>query len=69
MRTYNFILQGEDATQYNALSAISGLDWSEMEVQESNVPRINLDYVDTKEGIEIYYDFAGDYYLFSPVDN
>lgn len=66
MKTYDIILQGSEATLENAIDLCNGLDWSEVEVSEQNLP--NKSYQDTINGIDIYYDFAADYYFFSPCE-
>ena len=63
MKFYDHILQGHEATEQNAYDAARGLDWQAIETKEQSLP--NLRYIDTVNGVGIYYDFAGDYYVFT----
>ena len=63
MLTYSTILQGEEASEDNAINFAQGYDFSEDEITEF-FP-IHFDYIDCINGIEIYYDFAADYYFFA----
>lgn len=67
MKTYDIILQGSEATLENSIDLCHGLDWSEIEISEQNLP--NKTYQDTVNGIEIYYDHKADYYFFAPEQN
>lgn len=62
MITYSTILQGSEATEENAISFAQGFDFSEDE-QTEFFP-IHFNYIDTVNGIEIYYDYGADYYFF-----
>lgn len=68
MKTYDFILEGSEATLENAIKSAQGLDWQEIEKTENNELPF-LDYKDTVNGIEIWYVYAGDFYLFSDVND
>lgn len=62
---FEFILEGNEATEENAINAARGMDWSEMEtsVAHDNYTRTS-NHVDTLNGVEVRYDFAADYYFF-----
>jgi hypothetical protein len=60
---FNYILQGSDATEENAIQAANGLDWQEIEVSDEDFP--NLQYVDTVNGVGIYYNYGHDAYYFT----
>lgn len=60
---FDFILQGSEATEENAYSAARGLDWQEIETQEANYPFLN--YVDTVDGVGIWYNYGSDDYYFT----
>ena len=62
MLVYDFIIQS--GSEQDAIDATFGLDWMECEATEQEIGFKN--YVDTANGIEIYYDFGADYYFFSP---
>lgn len=63
--SFDFILQGDEATEENAIKAARGMDWSEIETSpvHDNHTR-NSRYIDTLNGVEIRYEFAADYYFF-----
>lgn len=56
------ILQGEESTEENARDFALGFVWCEAEVIKQTIGHAR--YVDTVNGIEIYYDYAADYYFF-----
>lgn len=60
---YDHILQGADATEENARDHARGIDWQSIPKHTENLP--NLDFIDTVAGIDIWYDWKGDYYTFS----
>jgi hypothetical protein len=60
---FDYILQGSEATEENAMDAARGLDWQEIETKEGNYP--NLRYVDTVNGVGIYYNYGTDDYYFT----
>lgn len=60
---FNYILQGSDATEENAIQAAQDLDWSEIETSEGNYSYLN--YVDTINGVGIYYNMGDDSYYFT----
>lgn len=61
MITFNVILEGcsEDQARDYAL----GLDWLDVETSEQTVKYKN--YIDTINGVAIWYDYSADYYFFS----
>ena len=66
MLLYDHILQGADATEKNAIDHAKHLDWGEIEQTENiDFSRKNYDYIDTYNGIDIWYGWRGDYYVFS----
>lgn len=60
---FDYILQGSEATEENAIQAAQGLDWQEIERHEGNYP--HLRYVDTVNGVGIYYNMGSDNYYFT----
>lgn len=62
MKTYDTILQNSEATEQNAIEFAQSYDFSEDEVSEFNT--CNKTYINTVNGVDIYYDYAGDYYFF-----
>ena len=60
---YDFLLQGSEATEENAIDCANGLDWSEIETYEADYPY--LTYVDTINGIDIWYNYGHDAYYFT----
>lgn len=63
MKFYDFILQGSDATEENAIDTVKNLDWSEIETEEASYP--NLIYVEQINRIGIWYNYGCDYYCFT----
>ena len=55
------ICQGHDATLENARDMAHGLDWSECETEPQEI--VHARYEETVNGLDIYYDYAGDYYF------
>lgn len=60
---YDIILQGDEATEENAYNLVCDLDWKDLETTEQDLP--NLRFIDSLNGISIYYDFGADYYCFT----
>ena len=60
---YDHILQGSDATEENAYAHARGLDWMEIETSEESYPHLN--YIDTVNGVGIYYNYGADSYYFT----
>lgn len=64
---FDHILQGEEATEENAYDHARGVDWMDVGTTPQRLP--NGTYIDTVNGVEIYYDRAADYYYFAPAEN
>lgn len=64
---YDFILQGEFATDEDAMEHAQGQDWGSMELTDYTFK--DLDYIDTINGVEIYKNYGADYYAFAPAEN
>lgn len=65
---YNAILEGYEAP-YGDESAIDfarGMVWSEVETSDESIGYGR--YVDTVDGIDIYYDYGADYYFFADAE-
>ena len=60
MMVYDAIYTGEEA---EALDYARGMVWSEVEAAEGEVKY--AEFVDTVDGIDVYYDYGADYYFFS----
>ena len=65
MKTFNTILQGSEAVEAFAIDFARGFDFSQDDVQDYNTTYYNDQYVDTVQGIEVYYNRTADYYFFS----
>ena len=67
MNLYDHSLQGHEATLENAQNHARGIDWQSIEKTEN--PNItNVSYKDTINGIDIYYCYGTDTYLFTDAD-
>ena len=64
--TFDVILQNEE-TEADALDFARGFAWSECEATEQNIGYAN--YIDTIDGIGVYYDYGADYYFFTDETN
>lgn len=53
----------ENSTEQEALDYAQGIAWCEVESSEQTIKYHN--YIDTIEGIGVYYDFGADYYFFT----
>lgn len=62
-KTYDFILQGDEATESNAREHAQSFVWAESYQYDSEIKYHH--YIDTVNGIDIYYDYIGDYYFFT----
>ena len=67
---YHAILDGHEAFNMNpdncdqaAIDYANGLVWSEIECSDQSIEYHN--YIDTVNGIDVYYDFGADYYFFT----
>lgn len=66
-KLYGLIVQGYEGKNF-ALNYARGIDWSASEYQmEDSLPIYNQ-YIDTINGIDIYYDYGADYYFFVDAD-
>jgi len=64
MTTYDFILQDSEATLENAIDHANGQDWQSIDKTDNdNLPY--LDYKGTFNGVEVWYDYKGDYFIFT----
>ena len=63
MMVYDAILQGDEATEANALDYARGMVWDEVEVSEQEIKY--AEFVDTVDGVDVYYDYGADYYFFA----
>ena len=63
MMVYDAILQGDEATEANALDYARGMVWDEVETSEQEIKYFEL--VGTADGIDVYYDYGADYYFFA----
>jgi hypothetical protein len=62
-KVYNGILSGDYATEYDALEYARGVVWNEIETRQQSIVYAN--YIDTIDGVGVYYDFGADYYFFT----
>ena len=62
MLVYDAILDGYN-TQQGAIDYARGMVWSECEAAEQYIKY--KDYIDTINGVGVYYDFGADYYFFT----
>lgn len=65
MKTYSLILQGHEATYENAKTACHCIDWQSEETETITFEH-GFDYVETINGVDIYYHYRADYYFFAP---
>jgi hypothetical protein len=63
MMIYDAILEGDDANEANALDYARGMVWDEVEVSEQEIKYSQ--FIDTVDGIDVYYDYGADYYFFA----
>ena len=62
MLVYDAILDGY-STQKDAIDYARGMVWGECEASEQYIKY--RDYIDTIDGVGVYYDFGADYYFFT----
>ena len=68
MNIYNHILEGHAATLENAILHAQHLDWQSIDKTDNNsLPY--MEYKDTYNGIEIWYNYGSDIYLFTDVND
>ena len=60
---YSDILSGDEATEENAYDRARGLDWMEIESKEQTIAYLN--YIDTVNGVGIWYCYGDGSYYFS----
>jgi len=58
---FDAILQ--ETTEEDALDYARGLDWSSVEGRSTDMPWY-WRYIDTVNGIGVYYDYGADYYFY-----
>ena len=58
---FDYIL--ENASEIEAKDCASGFDWSEIEIEENSYPY--LSYIDTVNGVGIWYNYGCDSYYFT----
>jgi len=63
MMVYDAILEGDEATEANALEYAQGVVWDEVEVSEQEIKYSQ--FINTVNGIDVYYDYGADYYFFA----
>jgi len=63
---YDFILSGSLHTEKDAINFAMGFVWSEVDRCEQT--NIHYNYIDTVNGIDVYYNFGADYYFFCDSD-
>lgn len=66
MLYYSHILSGHEATEDNAKEHAKHFDFTQDETREEDLKYMN--YIDTIKGIEIYYCYGADVYMFAPTD-
>lgn len=59
---FDHILEGEDATEKNAIDHALGLDWQSIESRPDRIAY--MQYIDTINGVGIYYNYGTDSYHF-----
>jgi hypothetical protein len=47
-----------------AIDYLRGMAWCEVETTEQPKP-LHSDYVESYQGVDLYYDYAADYYFFT----
>ena len=62
MRTFDAILGGYN-TQKQALEYARGVVWGELETSQQVIK--HKTYIDTVDGVGVWYDYGADYYFFS----
>ena len=64
---FSHILQGHEATEENAREHANGYDFTQdEEPKEESYPFLN--YIDTVNGVEIYYNYGADSYYFAEAE-
>jgi hypothetical protein len=65
MLIYDVMLQ--ESSEQAAIDHARGLVWSEVGQTEQPQP-LHSHYVDTLNGIDVYYDYGADYYFFTDTE-
>jgi hypothetical protein len=65
MKTYSTILQGHEATEEQAIEYAQGFDFSEDDKEDYSFNVHYDNYIDTVNGIDVYYNNTADYYFFT----
>ena len=65
MKIYSTILQGSEAIENKAIEFSQSYDFSEDDIEEYQLHNYYDDYIDTINGIDIYYNTTADYYFFA----
>ena len=67
--TYDVILNGWEAeTEADAIEFARAFDFSDLDISE-NCRIAYGRYVDSTNGIKVYYDYGADYYFFCPEED
>lgn len=64
--TYDFIRQGEETTEEQAIKIAETTDWSKIEKIETEIFVLSTEIIAYHNDIAIYYDSGYDFYLFAP---
>lgn len=69
MKLFDFIVSGEDLDNNNCeiRDYVYGMVWCEMECREQSKP-LHSRYIDTIDGISIWYDYGADYFFFEDLE-
>ncbi len=62
--SYDFILS--ESTKEETINAARSMVWDEIELSQCEIGYHQ--YIDTIDGVEIYYDYGADYYFFCPAN-
>lgn len=65
INVYEYILAGDQACEESAKDSARNIVWQEIETSTQNIKYHR--YIDTINGVEIYYDYGADYYFFVDV--
>lgn len=66
MKLFDYTLDGSLHSVDDAIRAIHGLDWQEIEITEQSKPR-HSKLIHSDFGISVYYDYGADYYFFEDI--
>lgn len=65
MRILDHIIQGSESTQKNAIETAINFDFTEVGLKEGRYDFQHHKYIDTINGIGIYYNMTANYYFFT----